>query len=45
MIGNVPSLAPVGIPKGVDPLTWRQTVNAGANMRHWPEQKCTRRLC
>ena len=31
MIGNVPSLAPVGIPKGIDPRTWRQTVEKRIN--------------
>jgi hypothetical protein len=31
MIGNVPSLAPVGIPKGVDPRTWRQAVEKRLN--------------
>ena len=31
MIGNIPSLAPVGIPKGVDPPTWRQTVEKRIN--------------
>ena len=31
MIGNVPSLAPVGIPKGVDPRTWRQAIEKKLN--------------
>jgi hypothetical protein len=31
MIGNVPSLAPVGIPKGVDPRTWRQAIERRLN--------------
>jgi hypothetical protein len=31
MIGNVPALAPVGIPKGVDPRTWRQAIEKRLN--------------
>jgi hypothetical protein len=31
MIGNIPSIAPVGIPKGVDPRTWRQAIEKRLN--------------
>ena len=31
MNGNIPTLMPVGMPKGVDPRTWRQTVEKRIN--------------
>ena len=31
MIGNIPSLTPVGIPKLVDPRTWRQAIEKRLN--------------
>ena len=31
MIGNIPSLAPVGLPTGIDPRTWRHAIEKRLN--------------
>jgi hypothetical protein len=31
MISNIPSIAPVGLPKGVDPRIWRQAIEKRLN--------------